>query len=309
MQISVVIPLYNKKDSVLRAMNSVCIQKLTPLEIIVVNDGSTDGSERVVAELDHPLIRLVHQDNGGVSASRNKGIELAKGEWIAFLDADDYWDANFLQKMAALHSNYPEAKILASNYRYQNYQGVLSNTRINNLHFSDKKEGILHNYFEVAATSSPPLWSSALLINKKALVKIGCFPLGIQSGEDLITWAKLAIQNTIAYTIEPLSTFVLAPAHSYNDKPNRIPETPDFVGVELQRLLLENPKVKSLGLYLSHWHKMRASIYLRLGKKSMALVEILKTVNHNPLQFKAYVYLGLLILPVKWTLIVFKKLA
>jgi glycosyltransferase involved in cell wall biosynthesis len=309
MLISVVIPLYNKKNTVKRALESVWSQILEPLEIIVVNDGCTDGSEKVVEEFAHPLVRLMHQENAGVSAARNKGIAEAKGDWIAFLDADDYWDERFLKTMFTLHADFPKANVLASNYRYQNFRGDFSKTRLKNLPFGTNNVGILDNYFEVASTSSPPLWSSAIVVKKAALRNIGIFPIGVTSGEDLITWAKLAISTTIAYTIEPLSTFVLDPAHSYDEKPNRIPESFDYVGQQLNMLLRANPSTVGLRRFVAHWYKMRASIYLRLGKKSLAFMSSVRTLMLNPLQPKIYIYLCLLALPKKHTLFAFRKLA
>jgi glycosyltransferase involved in cell wall biosynthesis len=297
MRISVVIPLYNKIYNIKRALDSVLNQTYPAIEIIVVNDGSTDGSVWLVKELCNPFIQLVHQDNEGVSAARNKGISLAKGEWIALLDADDFWDDNFLQKMVSLHTNFPGANILASNYRFQNLNGFLSNTNINNLPFSEKYEGILSNYFKVAATSSPPLWSSAIIIKKKSLIKIGCFPIGIKSGEDLITWAKLAIQNTIAYTVEPLSTYVLDLENSHDDMPKRMLDSIDFVGKELEILLFDNPKIKGLRTYISHWYDMRASVAIRLSFKKIAFFNILKSLKYNPLNKKAFVFLLCIFLP------------
>jgi glycosyltransferase involved in cell wall biosynthesis len=84
MKITVVIPLYNKRDFIERALDSVLKQTVLPDEIIVINDGSTDGSDKIVEQLNHSLIALIHQKNSGVSAARNKGIDLAKNKWIAF---------------------------------------------------------------------------------------------------------------------------------------------------------------------------------------------------------------------------------
>lgn len=84
MYISVVIPLYNKKKAIKDALDSVLNQTVLPDEIVIVNDGSTDGSDKIIELLDHPLLILIHQKNGGVSAARNKGVETAKNEWIAF---------------------------------------------------------------------------------------------------------------------------------------------------------------------------------------------------------------------------------
>ena len=95
---SVVIPLYNKGREIARTLGGVAAQTYTPLEVIVVDDGSTDDSARVVEGLDLPGVRLIRQPNGGVSAARNRGIAEAKGDYIALLDADDYWKPEYLER-------------------------------------------------------------------------------------------------------------------------------------------------------------------------------------------------------------------
>ena len=97
---SVVIPLYNKGREIARTLGGVAAQTYTPLEVIVVDDGSTDDSARVVEGLDLPGVRLIRQPNGGVSAARNRGIAEAKGDYIALLDADDYWKPEYLERVA-----------------------------------------------------------------------------------------------------------------------------------------------------------------------------------------------------------------
>jgi len=296
--VTVVIPLYNKANTVKRALDSVLNQTTLPIEIIVVNDGSTDGSELLVQQLNNTLIRLINQDNAGVSAARNKGIDAASGDWIAFLDADDYWDEGFLQVMNSLHVDLPKANVLASNYRYQNVRGEFSNTRIKNLLFGNNYFGIIDNYFEVAAVSSPPLWSSAIVVKKSALLNIGKFPLGVTSGEDLITWAKLALNFKIAYTAEPLSTYVLDMGNCFNDKPKRALDSNDVVGKELEALLRDNPETKSLSQYISHWYDMCTSVALRNGNKMQAVKYIRNSLKKNPWNKKSHVFLLLVFLPV-----------
>ena len=89
--ISVVIPLYNKEKEIARTLRSVLAQTSQPLEIIVVDDGSTDGSAARVEEIGSPLIRLIRQENRGVSAARNRAMQEACGEYAALLDGDDTW--------------------------------------------------------------------------------------------------------------------------------------------------------------------------------------------------------------------------
>ena len=116
--ISVVIPLYNLEKYIERAIYSVLNQTILPKEIIVVNDGSTDNGAEIVRNMQNPLIHLINQPNQGVAVARNKGIEEAKGEFIAFLDGDDEWMENHLEVICQLIKNYPECDIYATSFYF-----------------------------------------------------------------------------------------------------------------------------------------------------------------------------------------------
>ena len=307
MRITVVIPLYNKQATIQGALQSIFTQTVQPDEIIVVNDGSTDGSEKVVETINHPLIRLIHQPNSGVSAARNLGVREAKGDWIAFLDADDEWKPEFLETIMCLSASYPECYILATAYKLQDQHGNNKEISLNKMPFSGD-HGILSNYFEVASCSNPPVWSSAVTIKKDAIISTGGFPVGVKSGEDLVAWARLASEFEIAYSIKPLSVFILAAAHTYDETPNRIPEEPDKVGNELAGLAKQNKDKRGIRKYVSHWYKMRSSIYLRLGMRKKALRSAILSILYNPLNFRVYIYLLLLFIPVTSVNLIFRKL-
>ena len=306
MQISVVIPLYNKKDSIMETLDSVFKQTVLPDEIVVINDGSTDGSKEIVELLNHPLINLIHQKNAGVSAARNRGIDKAKNEWIAFLDADDVWVPNYLKEIIHLGQSFPESSVLATAYELQDYLGNRTPILLNKIPF-EGNIGKLTNYFQVAACSHPPLWSSAIVIKKSALQAVGGFPIGIKSGEDLLTWARLAVKFEIGYSLSVNSVFIQDPAHTYDDKPNRIPEVEDIVGDELIKLYNLNPNAYFLKNYISFWIKMRSSIYLRLGERKRAFIESLKALFYNPFNKVVYIYIVMTILPMKIVHSIFKK--
>lgn len=259
--ISVVIPLYNNVATIASAINSVLSQTISDFELIVVDDGSTDGGREVVEKLSDNRIKLVSQPNRGVSAARNLGIEKAKGEWIAFLDADDEWKPSFLSTVLSLNHKYPECSVCATAYERLTPHNETQHIILNNI--PDDEDFILENYFEVAATSDPPFCSISVMVRREALMKIGRFPVGIHQGEDLLTWAKLAAINRIAYSRQSLAIFHTSESHS-SGKPRRTPPDDDIVGRELEQLYKQHTDLPGLPKYLAHWHKMRASMFLRL---------------------------------------------
>ena len=289
--ISIIIPLYNKEASIATALRGVLAQTYQDFEVVVVDDGSTDGGAAVVETFDDPRIRLIRQENGGVSAARNHGIAEAKGEHVAFLDADDEWMPQFLEEIAALIAAYPECKARATNYIF-NSNGVKSPTILRKIPFAEER-GVMTNYFEVASCSHPPMWTSAVCIDRDLLQEVGGFPIGIKSGEDLLVWARTAVRTQWAYSMKPLAQYNFDQV-SIKEPPTRIPEEVDVVGEELKKLWKDNPQVCGLKLYLSLWHKMRSSMYMRLGgyKKACAR-EAFKSLRYNPLNYKVYAYLVL----------------
>lgn len=281
---SVVIPLYNKERQIAGTLRSVFAQTFADYEIIVVDDGSTDGSPAVVESLHDPRIRLIRQANAGVSAARNLGIAEARSEYIALLDADDEWRPEYLATIATIIRKYPQCDVFATNYSHVDSNGKTFPTILRKLPF-DGNDGILYNYFEVASVSSPPIGTSAVAVRKSAFQSVGGFPLGIKSGEDLLTWARLAARYKIAYSKKPLAVFNVE-GYDRNERPKRIPAENDTVATELLKLKDEfNPS--NINQYISFWHKMRAVIYMRLGMKSKSIKEAFKAVRYNPLNWKA----------------------
>lgn len=259
--VSVVIPLYNKAATVARAVHSVLTQTIQDFELIVVNNGSTDGGDNIVAQIADPRLTLVHQDNLGVSMARNRGIEIASSEWVAFLDADDEWRPTFLETALKLKEKYPQCDVVATAYQRCDFSGKFYDIHLS--HCPAEHDFLMENYFEVAAHSDPPFCSISIMARKKALSSFGGFPQGISQGEDLLTWARLAAKYKIAYCREPLSIFHTGVTSSMGI-PKRIPEADDPVGKGLERIYSENPQLTGIKQYISHWHKMRASIYLRI---------------------------------------------
>jgi glycosyltransferase involved in cell wall biosynthesis len=294
--ISVVIPLYNKEKQIAKTLSSVLAQTYSDYEIVVVDDGSKDCSAKVVTSFSDNRIRIIHQSNGGVSAARNRGVAEARGELIAFLDADDEWDSDYLSSQMRLVKEFPECDVFAVNYRIKSEQGVVTATIIRRLPFSGTL-GILSNYFEVAANSNPPLWTSAVMVRKSTFEAVGGFPVGVKSGEDLLTWAKLACRFEIAYSTVPLANFNVV-GYDYSEKPKREPAVPDIVAKELIALKKAfNPPF--LDLYIANWYKMRCAIYMRLDRRKAAIQEAIRGLKFHKSNIKLYLYIVLNLIPFK----------
>lgn len=296
--ISVIIPLYNKEKQIANTLHSVLKQTFQDFEIVVVDDGSTDRSVAKVKKINDMRIRIIHQQNAGVSAARNKGIEEARYGLIAFLDADDEWKTEYLETQYKLYQKYPECSVYACNYEFQESKAKSSNTIIRKLPFQGE-DGILSNYFEVASCSHPPLWTSAVVVKKEAIQTIGGFPVGIKSGEDLLTWARLTVRYKIAYSRLIMAIYNMGEGYNFANLPPRRQDMNDPVGKALVTLYHQYSEFKGFRQYVSHWHKMRASVAIRYGEKKETILETLKVLFYNPFNYKVIPFIILVIIPSK----------
>lgn len=293
---SIVIPLYNKENLIEYSIRSILSQTFQDFEIIVVNDGSTDNSVSMAESVMDSRIRIINQANAGVSAARNRGIKEAKYDLIAFLDADDEWKPDYLDTQNRLAQKYSECSVFACNYEFHNSNGQITPTIIRKLPFTSET-GVLTNYFEVACASHPPLCTSAVAVRKQALEAVEGFPVGIKSGEDLLTWARLAVKFKIAYNRTPLAIYNLGEGYDYSNLPPRKQDIGDPVGKNLLSLYNNNPDISGFRKYISHWHRMRASTAIRFGDRKETIIESIKALKFNLLNYKVILFMILAILP------------
>ena len=305
MLFSIIIPLYNKEQSIVSTLQTVLKQTFQDFEIVIVDDGSTDHSVEEVKKVIDPRIRLIHQSNAGVSAARNRGIDEARGEYIAFLDADDEWKPDYLKTQYELVQKYPECNVFACNYEFKDTQEKVKPTIIRKLPFKGE-DGILSNYFEVASCSHPPLWTSAVMVKKSAIQSIDGFPVGIKSGEDLLTWARLACRYFIVFYTIPLATFIFDEQHFNEDQRKRMPEEIDYVGSELAKLYKKHRHIIGLKNYVGLWHKMRARIFMSKHNRKKALYECIYALRYS-ITIKIIIFLLLSLMPYRFINYVFKK--
>lgn len=297
--ISIVMPLYNKEALVLGTVASVAAQTVVDWELVVVDDGSTDRGPALVRALGDTRIRVVSQANAGVSAARNRGIELARAKLVTFLDADDLWLPEFLATVLVLQADYPAACWFATGYEIRPAQGAAFVARLRGP-AKNFKRGPLTDYFSVAIASDPPVFSSATAVQRDAIQAIGGFPVDIGSGEDLLTWARLAVRFPLVYEARPLAVFVVSGIE-------RRPDLVDRVGKAMGQLVREYPAVPGLRGYLGLWYRMQGVMAMRFGDSALARQRAWLAVLYGPRQLRNLYTLLLALLPSNWRLAVDSK--
>lgn len=233
--ISVIIPLYNKAPYIRKALESVLAQTYTNYELIIVDDGSTDGSFTIAKQfIDERLkikgtedevkgyrfkvkgkensgaetngyklspinYKLIRQANSGVSAARNNGVAQAHGDYLAFLDADDWWEPTYLERMAQLITDYPDAGLYACNYVY--YKPGKTHVALN---IPTGYINYAKAYYESNAMS---VWTGAAIIPRKVYDNVGGFRENLWMAEDFDLWIRIALNNKVVFLNEPLAYY------------------------------------------------------------------------------------------------------
>ena len=191
--ISIVIPLYNKRNAITRTIQSVLDQTVQCFELIVVDDGSSDDSFAVVSKLNDDRLRLIHKENGGVSSARNAGIKASKYPFVALLDGDDYWAPTFLEEQLALIEDYPKAGMWGVNYAF--VKG--DKCRPCNQGMCDGFRGYVEGYFE--SSHNDLFCSSSVVIRKEVFERVGFFDERIASSEDLDMWYRIILNYPVVF--------------------------------------------------------------------------------------------------------------
>lgn len=297
--ISIVIPLYNKAATIVKTIDSVLAQTVPNWELIVVDDGSSDAGPGLVAAYTDPRIRLVKQANAGVSAARNRGAELATSDIVAFLDADDYWDPTHLANMETLIAEFPGAAFYATAYCVVRGDGRFRKIRVRDEGVAPERL-LMKDYFADVLEAERPVQISAAAVTKVSLDKVGGFPIGITSGEDIITLARLACIGDLAYSKVATSYYVLPPVslakrHGFSI---RRPQKPDYVAIELLKLRAVTHRFEaSLTRFLADWYRIRSMNFLELNERWDSLADLWKAVRLDGVKLKDVVCCCLLALP------------
>ncbi|MDY6784733.1 MAG: glycosyltransferase [Cyanobacteriota bacterium] len=182
--LSVVIPIYNGEKTIQETINSVLQQSFEDFEIIAINDGSQDTTLEILENISDPRLQVFSYANAGLAESRNRGIARAKGEFVAFLDADDLWTADKLDSQIQALQNASEAAVAYSFTDYIDETGkIVKKGNYKAVNGNVLEELLVDNFIE--SGSNP-------LIRKQALEKVGGFDSSINTAADWDMWLRLA---------------------------------------------------------------------------------------------------------------------
>lgn len=196
MQISVVIPSYNRLESLKHAVASVLMQDSEVNELIVVDDGSTDSTQHYFKN-NFPQVKLIHQTNSGVSAARNAGIRQARHDWIALLDSDDSWHQNKISAIRQAHNKNPNINLIHSDEIW-----IRNGVRVNAMNKHRKSGGNIFLQCLPLCVISP----SAVVLKRSLIDSVGYFDESLPACEDYDLWLKICNQHPVHYIDEPLIT-------------------------------------------------------------------------------------------------------
>lgn len=196
MKITVIIPVYNRARLVKRAVESVLAQTRPPERVIIVDDGSTDNPAALMRDLGSDgRLRIITQENRGVAAARNTGIEASKTDWLAFLDSDDWWLPDKLDRQMAWHSANPDYLISQTDEIW-----IRNGRRVNPKKYHQKRQGDIFGVSLERCLISP----SAVLINRFLIDEVGLFDPELPACEDYDLWLRITSRYPVGLIPEKL---------------------------------------------------------------------------------------------------------
>jgi glycosyltransferase involved in cell wall biosynthesis len=280
---SVVIPLYNKADVIERTIKAVLDQTFDQFEVIVINDGSTDESLKIVTGFLDSRIKIIDQKNSGVSAARNTGIKLAKYDFVAFLDADDLWLPNYLLEQSRLIADFSQASMWGMGW---GSLGDAGHHEVDHGGIEYNFRNIISNYFERSSHANL-FFTSAVVIRRNVFDQVGLFDERIEIGEDLDMWYRIIVSNIVVFFN---STMVFYRLNAKNRLSN---EHKPEIGICFQSYIEKYDYFKEININaVSYIHNNFAEITLKYyfapEKNHISVIKIKNNLAYGVIKRKYY---------------------
>ena len=200
-RVSVVIPAYNAAAHIAEALASLRAQTCKEMEVIVVDDGSVDRTAEIVVQ-GFPEVRCIRQANGGASSARNRGVQEARGEWVAFLDADDAWHPDKLRAQLALMQRHPEVRLCRT---------LGSETPLTDVAtLPDGRDGLpAHELFTSLAPTlmNPYFTTSTVMVRRDAFLAVGGFDTSLKIAEDIDLYLRILLEAPTVLLLKAVAVF------------------------------------------------------------------------------------------------------
>jgi len=295
--VSVVIPIFNREHLILDTINSVLAQTYQNFEIILVDDGSVDNTKQVISSINDSRIKYIYQNNAGPSAARNNGIRHAKGEYIAFLDSDDLWLPEKLEKQISVLNNNKNIGIISCWSQCITYDGEKLHMRM--CKAKDSKEFCLKILLQpdTVVTGSP-----TMIVRKECFNKVGYFDEKMKTREDWDMWFRISNKYEF-YCINEILTHIKVSHESLS-------KVADIIGISDNYLrFLENVynnknipkeiiKLKNYIYSNTYWNIGYSALYrgnMQLRNMSFARENLLTSLKYSKTRiFKPNFFIALL---------------
>jgi glycosyltransferase involved in cell wall biosynthesis len=282
--VSVIIPVYNGAAFIEAAIQSVIDQSVKDLEIIVVNDGSTDNTAELVQRFDDPRLRRVNQTNCGLAAARNRGIEVANGTYIAFLDADDRWLPTKLARQIEILERRPEVGLVYGGYELIDAFGTrLTKRQPRAIPEPALRSLVRSNLVAGSATTS--------IVRRVVLDEVGGFDEMLPAGEDWDLWIRITRCSDLAFVPETVAQIRL---HNLNMTSQATRMERGLLAVVDKAFATEPLPAELHG----HYNRARAGalfqsaiFYERSGERRCATTRLLRAIRRDPRNLDQYIVL------------------
>lgn len=267
-KVSVIIPLHNKRNTVERTLASVLAQTWPNFEVIVIDDGSTDGGAAFAETFLDPRIRVIRQENAGPGAARNRGVREAQGGLVSFLDADDEWMPDFLASAVEALTKNPGCNVFASGFLVRHQGTDTLRTPV-----VDGPSRWMPDVSTPAAASVLEAFSACNLVYRTATVRRhgGFFEHGCTYAEDVWLWIQVRLNETVFFSREPLGIYHMDTSElGIGSRKSTFPLEPVFTRAADLRDLCPEAMRSTFGIWLGR-HALRAGfLHERDGRPDLA---------------------------------------